>query len=461
MTQPEIHKTEEKAAQNGRPKVSFVPDNDPLRSDEAGEMLERTPSWLLRWGVLILIGILVLLLGIAVMIRYPDTLEGQAVITTDPLPIQVKANTGGRIAHLFAGDGQTVAAGGSIAEIENPTGSDNIQRLQACTDSVVQQLRRQDYPALQRQLQQPLTALGEGQDSYNRLLEQISTLLLLQQEQVYNKRIGNLRQQMALHRSTTTINSRETRLSDEELNQAREQFRANEQLYKDKIISRQEYYEEAAKLRQKQLLLEERNKSGVQQDITIGDYQKQLLELTYDREEKLRSMEQGIHEATRNIRNYIQTWKQRYLLTAPYEGKVHYLRPLQEQETAAAGEELFAVIPVRSRYVAHISIPATGLGKVQQGQEVHLLLDQFPYNEYGYLQGKVSSISVLPQKTAATAEAPAQMLYRVYVSLPDSLVTTYHHKIPFIPEMSAQSRIITRDRNLLQRLVSGMAKVDK
>lgn len=459
MEHKEQHTKEEHYSGNG---VRTPPRNLPdlsLRSDEAGEMLERTPSWLLRWGVVILIGILVLLVAISVMIRYPDTLEGRAVITTDPLPIEVKANVGGRVARLFAADGSLLRPGAPIAEIENPTGYDNINRLQAVTDSIVTSLRQRRYAGLKKQLEQPLTALGDGQAIYNRMLEPLSALLLLQEERVFSRRIGNLQQQMALRRSAGTIESREQQLTDEELRQAREQFRANEQLYKDKVISRQEYFEEAAKLRQKQLSLEERNKSNVQQSITIGDYQKQLLELTYDRQEKERSLALAIEEAARNIQSYIQTWKQQYLLVAPYEGHVHYLRPLQEHETIQGNEPLFSVVPSVSHYIAHVNIAATGLGKVKKGQQVHLLLDHYPYNEYGYLLGTVSSISTLPQKALAGDNTEAT--YRVYVSLPDSLVTTYRHRIPFSPELSAQSRIITRDRNLLQRLIAGMAKMDK
>ncbi|MES2477715.1 MAG: hypothetical protein V4561_01410 [Bacteroidota bacterium] len=51
--------------------------------------------------------------------------------------------------------------------------------------------------------------------------------------------------------------------------------------------------------------------------------------------------------------------------------------------------------------------------------------------------------------------------FRIYIKLPNTLIKSYHKKIPFNPEMTATARIITKDRNLLQRLVAGVAKMDK
>lgn len=432
-----------------------------LRSDEATEMLERTPSWILRWGVTILISIFILVAAVAILVKYPDTLEGRAVVSTDPLPIKLKAANSGRLAHLFISDNKTVAANTPIAEIENHTGFDNIMLLQQYADSTATYLDHGNDSALASMLNTPLFTLGEAQPFYNQLLQNISAYLLLKKEQLYSKRIGNLQQQIARYNTAMSISSQQTALDQEELKQYNERFSANEQLYRDKVISRNEYFEEAARLRQKKISLEERNKTSVQGSITISDYRKQLLDMEYDREEKNRGLQVSIMEAIRNIRNYIQTWKIQYLLVAPYQGQVHYLRMLQQNEVINTGEELFAIAPENARYTAYISIPAAGIGKVKTGQKVHILLDKYPYNEYGYLEGTVNKISALPEAAANGNTPEQQQTYHIDVRLPDSLVTTYHLHIPVTPEMGGQGRIITKDRNLLQRLVAGAAKADK
>lgn len=124
---------------------------------------------------------------------------------------------------------------------------------------------------------------------------------------------------------------------------------------------------------------------------------------------------------------------------------------------------MFAVVPQQSKYLAVTMLPANGIGKVTVGQNVHLLLDNFPYNEFGFLEGKIIKRSTLPEAAKGNNGGQAQQgaMYRIYVQLPDTLITSHHRKIPFNPEMTATARIITKDRNLLQRLVAGVAKMDK
>ena len=249
----------------------------------------------------------------------------------------------------------------------------------------------------------------------------------------------------------------------EELNQSDERFRANEKLFKDKVISRQEYYDEAAKLRQKKLQLEQQKRNCIQNTISSGENNKQMLEIQYEREEKERTLTIGAEEALRNISNYIQTWSQHYLIVAPYSGTIQYLRPLQVNEPTNSGEELFAIIPGDHKYLAVVMLPAAGIGKVKIGQTVHLLSDNYPYNEFGLLEGKVTKRSTLPEpsKSNSTSQQSQYSVYRVYVQLADNLKTSYNREIPFSPEMPATARIITKDKNLLQRLIEGVSGLRK
>jgi hypothetical protein len=54
-----------------------------IRSEEVQEVLETMPHWITRWGTSVLSGILVLLLLIAGLVKYPDVGRFSAVIKID------------------------------------------------------------------------------------------------------------------------------------------------------------------------------------------------------------------------------------------------------------------------------------------------------------------------------------------------------------------------------------------
>lgn len=72
----------------------------------------------------------------------------------------------------------------------------------------------------------------------------------------------------------------------------------------------------------------------------------------------------------------------------------------------------------------------------------NIRLDGYPYQEYGVLPGRVSSIAL----------APEQETLLLQIDLPDSLITAYGRTIPFTQELSGNARIITEDRRILDRV---------
>jgi multidrug efflux pump subunit AcrA (membrane-fusion protein) len=443
-------------------------DSQPIihRSEEMGEMLERTPSWLTRWGVYSILIVLCLLIGVAMMIHYPDTLEGEAVITTNPLPIRLKPPNSGRIMHLFVGDGQHVAAATPIAEMQNNTGYLSVVTLQRLADSAALCLTAEKAAFLKALLAHPIGELGDGQAPYNALIHALNELLLFNEEHVFSRRVGNLREQMGNYKATVQVTESQAGLTQQEFNEASERFSANEKLYREKVISRQEYLDEAAKLRQKQLTVQNQAKERIQEAITYSNTNRQMLDLEYESTEKQNSLKLAAQEAIRNLQAFVQVWKLQYLLVAPYAGTVHFLRPLQVNENTVSGEELFAVIPKQYSYEAAVTLPATGLGKVKKGQAVHIQLAQFPYNEFGYLEGKVHSIATLPIAGVKGSSSEGQTtqnepMYRVTVELPSVLKTSFKKLLPYSPEMSGKAGIITADRSLLGRLIGDVMRLRK
>ncbi|MDJ1485601.1 hypothetical protein QNI16_34240 [Cytophagaceae bacterium YF14B1] len=53
-----------------------------LRSDEIQDVIHQTPSWIIRWGITIKLILVLLLLGTACFVHYPQVLKARFVLTT-------------------------------------------------------------------------------------------------------------------------------------------------------------------------------------------------------------------------------------------------------------------------------------------------------------------------------------------------------------------------------------------
>lgn len=107
-----------------------------------------------------------------------------------------------------------------------------------------------------------------------------------------------------------------------------------------------------------------------------------------------------------------------------------------------SGKQLFSVVPENERLFAQAELPLTGSGKVKEGQEVNIKLENFPSEQFGLLRGKVTEISTLP----------ADNKYRVKIEVENALTTTYHKALPFKQQLRGETEIITEDLRLLERV---------
>jgi HlyD family secretion protein len=95
-----------------------------------------------------------------------------------------------------------------------------------------------------------------------------------------------------------------------------------------------------------------------------------------------------------------------------------------------------------------LKFPVAGSGKVAKGQKVLIRLDNFPYAEFGMLEGKVASLSLIPEIT------PQGAFYAAEVILENGLTTNYGKTLPLNQEMSGSGEIITKKLSVFERLIS-------
>lgn len=100
-----------------------------LRSEEFQEILGGVPSWVLRWGITVLAVIVVILLIGSAMIKYPDIIPSQVVLTGSTPPAAIVARSSGKLKELYVSDNRKVKAGDYLAVIDNPALTEDVLTL--------------------------------------------------------------------------------------------------------------------------------------------------------------------------------------------------------------------------------------------------------------------------------------------------------------------------------------------
>ena len=100
-----------------------------------GDMIGRIPSWIIRWGTLLVLFIFAVLILATFIFRYPDVISARITVTTENPPAAVVARTTAKIALLRISDKSMVEKGELLAVLQNPADYNQILSLYSCIDS--------------------------------------------------------------------------------------------------------------------------------------------------------------------------------------------------------------------------------------------------------------------------------------------------------------------------------------
>ncbi|WP_447951554.1 HlyD family efflux transporter periplasmic adaptor subunit [Chryseobacterium koreense] len=143
------------------------------------------------------------------------------------------------------------------------------------------------------------------------------------------------------------------------------------------------------------------------------------------------------------LRKSLKQWEQNYLLISSTNGTVSFTQFWGENQFVKSGDVILSILPQnKEAIVGRMLVPATNSGKIMTGQKVLIKLDNYRYQEYGIVQGKVQNISLTPDEKGN---------YYVDIILPNGLKTSYNKNLPFDKELKGNAEIVTQDLRLIER----------
>tara|TARA_B100000508_G_scaffold75230_1_gene58675 strand:+ start:149290 stop:150597 length:1308 start_codon:yes stop_codon:yes gene_type:complete len=417
-----------------------------LRSEEVQEVLSHVPNWMVRWGISVIFGLIVMLVVLAWFIKYPEVIEGQVRLTTETPPVKLTAQINARIQKVNVSNGDTVQKGAVIAELENPLDSRSVETLNELLDTFM--LHYENDSLGPYEFDSSISNLGEIQPTVNEFRSAAEEYFSRKFEDYNVDRIKNFEKQITHHQHLSHVYTLQMKRGEKELQNATEKNNSDKKLYEKGVISKMEYFAERSKYVQKQEALENIKTQVIQNNITITNLEKQLIELKFEQDELIRKLQVKLETLLDQIQNQLTGWQQTYVLKAPHSGVIDQLAVLSLGQSVKAGDPLFAVLPEDQKVVGYVEVPAHGIGKVEQNQRVTISLSNYPAQEFGQIKGEVVSLSQIPKQDPKMK----QNTYLAKVELTEGLKTTYNKDLEHQAEMVGTASIITEDLSVLQRI---------
>lgn len=127
-------------------------------------------------------------------------------------------------------------------------------------------------------------------------------------------------------------------------------------------------------------------------------------------------------------------------IITPMAGKIYISKGIDVNNTL---DQIVWVVPKASSFDVKIKYNNKGAGNVKPGQLVKINLYDYPNNEYGFLEGTITSI--LPVQVDEHHQASVKLKGA-------KLVTSRHKELPVLPTMQGDAEILLNDRSIFERI---------
>ena len=267
--------------------------------------------------------------------------------------------------------------------------------------------------------------------SFNLFNQYLSKVYFLQRKRMLKAGIGYFQQ---LHNNL----KQQRVMQHEDVALAQQTLNANKTLDADKVISPLDYRNEKSKYIGKALSIPQITAAIINNESSQHEKQKEIAQL-----ENEIIQQKGIFiQSLYILKSQLQEWKNKYLLTAPVEGRIVFARFLQENQQLQNNQTICYINPENTQYFAEVLVPQNNFGKIKTGQKVLFKLPAYPYPEFGAIEGKLEFISAISSDSG----------YLAKVALPNGLHTNYKKIVQYHEGLVAQGEIITADTKLSDRL---------
>jgi len=414
-----------------------------LRAEEVQEIMNKPPSWIQRWGIILMLCIVLILVIGTYLIKYPDTIEAEITVTTSNPPVDIIARSSGKMDEIFSKNNSRIHKNCILAVIQNP----------AKTEDVLLLAERLDYwgkCGYDLRIADSLfsfssISLGNIQTGYSAFISNLKNLQHFIKQDYYTQKISLLVEKNNEQKDYFEMIIRQKKLAKEQMETSQTMFNRDSILFKKNIATGNEFDAARSSYIQSRMSYLSHETELKQSEMQLIAGKENLLDLKNQAFELENNYRQALQNSTEQLNAEIKTWENSFLLRSPIDGFVNYMGVWSKNQNITTGETVFSILPVEKGYSkGKALLPVQGSGKVKIGQTINVRISNFPDQQFGYLVGTITSISSTINKDG---------FYVLEISFPDGLKTNYNINLPGSQQMVGNAKIITEDLRVIERFI--------
>lgn len=418
--------------------------NIEVLNEEIQEILGTPPGWILRFGTLIFLIVIVILIWLSYWIQYPDVVVSEIIVSFNDPPSKLISTKSGYLNKLHVVHNQKVKKGQLLISYNSEANYQDVLSLyekllqvkQTNQSSILSLSFSENYSI--GELQKYLFQFLDKQNQYSLRVKGISEVTNKSDKQ---KQISSL--ENGIEYSTNLRDNLAVQIENTQI-----QLKNEEAMVKMDKLSQSELNKTRDKLTVLSSNLNATEAEMKDKQFKISNLKSDLVNLSVSSEKGREVALSEMNAAFVQFKSNVTQWISSHLIISPTVGTVQVTNKfLKSGQYVNKYEPLLIIIPPQSNKMKGImNVPFNESGNIKRNQLVLVRLNSYPSSKYGIIEGKVASSSSI------ALEEDEKLISPVTIYFENGLVTTTGYKVSTKKELSGMARIITQNKRFIQRL---------
>ena len=257
-------------------------ENLELRSEQLRDILGQVPRWIVRFGTLVIMVVLILLFVGSAFLRYPDIIKAPIKLTTETPPAELVANTSARIYKFYVTDKEYVSNDQVLVVFQSSAKYEDERLLSELLgdNMYIDSLSEISFPENLK--------LGTLQEAYANLQKRIHEFLDFKRLDYFRRKINSVNAELEKYSLFLERMEDKEAIQKQEYQLAQKQFQRDSSLFADRVISSSQLEKSEAQKLTKLSEWKNTQTDVASSQIEVTNLQQEILELELKFEENSR-----------------------------------------------------------------------------------------------------------------------------------------------------------------------------